>query len=63
MCMECVANFIDGYSSIISDEGRFIECQKQELMEYCVHKIISLSQESDSLPKLVNNFGRFIRYA
>lgn len=63
MCMECVANFSDGYSSIISDEGRFIECQKQELMEYCVHKIISLSQESDSLSKLVNNFGRFIRYA
>lgn len=33
MCMECVANMIDGYSSIISETGTFLGCQKQELME------------------------------
>lgn len=63
MCMECVANMIDGYSSIISEEGQFIECKKQDLMEYCIYKIIELSKDKERLTKLVNNFERFIRYA
>ena len=63
MCMECVANMIDGYSSIISEEGKFIECKKQDLMEYCIYKIIELSKDKERLTKLVNNFERFIRYA
>ncbi len=61
--MECVANMIDGYSSIISEEGKFIECKKQDLMEYCIYKIIELSKDKERLTKLVNNFERFIRYA
>lgn len=63
MCVECVANMIDGYSPIISEEGQFIDCRKQILMEYCIYKIIELSQDKERLSKLVNNFERFIRYA
>lgn len=63
MCMECVANMIDGYSPIISEEGSFMKCKKQDLMEYCVYKIIELSKDKETLSKLVNNFERFIRYA
>lgn len=63
MCMECVANFIDGYSSIISENGEFLECHKQELMEYCIYKIIEVSKNKNEISKLVNNFERFIRYA
>jgi len=61
--MECVANFIDGYSSIISENGEFLECHKQELMEYCIYKIIEVSKNKNEISKLVNNFERFIRYA
>lgn len=63
MCMECVANMIDGYSQIISENGQFIDCRKQDLMEYCIYKIIELSRDKEQLSKLVNNFERFIRYA
>ncbi|MET3557043.1 uncharacterized protein ABID29_000152 [Streptococcus rupicaprae] len=63
MCMECVANMIDGYSPIISEDGQFLKCQKQDLMEYCVYQIIALSSDKVKLSKLVNNFERFIRYA
>lgn len=63
MCMECVANMIDGYSPIISENGTFMECKKQDLIEYCVYKIIELSKDKERLSKLVNNFERFIRYA
>lgn len=63
MCMECVANMIDGYSSIISETGVFLGCQKQELMEYCIYKIIAIAKDENKLFKLVNNFERFIRYA
>ncbi|MFC3927890.1 streptosactin maturase GggB [Streptococcus caprae] len=63
MCMECVANMIEGYSPIISEKATFIECKKQDLMEYCIYKIIELSKDKDTLSKLVNNFERFIRYA
>lgn len=61
--MECVANMIDGYSSIVGENGNFLECHKQELFEYCVTKILELSYSSNNLSKLVNNFGGFIRYA
>ena len=63
MCMECVANMIDGYSPIISENGTFMECKKQDLIEYCVYKISELSKDKERLSKLVNNFERFIRYA
>ncbi|WP_172964147.1 streptosactin maturase GggB [Streptococcus constellatus] len=63
MCMECVANFIDGYSSIINENGEFLSCNKQELMEYCIYKIIKIAKHKEKLSKLVNNFERFIRYA
>ncbi|GGE30674.1 streptosactin maturase GggB [Streptococcus himalayensis] len=63
MCMECVANMIDGYSQIISEEGKFLECQKQDMMEYCIYKIIELSKDKNRLSKLVNHFERFLRYA
>lgn len=63
MCMECVANMIDSYSSIISETGVFLDCPKQELMEYCIYKIIAISKDKNKLVKLVNNFERFIRYA
>ena len=63
MCLECVANIIDGYSSVINEDGQFIECHKPELMEYCIKEIIYLSQDQSKISKLVNNFKRFIRYA
>lgn len=63
MCLECVTNIIDGYSSVISEDGEFIECSKPELMEYCIKQIIYLSKDKEKLSKLVNNFRRFIRYA
>lgn len=63
MCIECVANVIDGYSTIINENGEFIECHKPELMEYCIQQIIYLSRDKERLSKLVNNFRRFIRYA
>lgn len=63
MCMECVANMIDGYSTTISETGTFLNCQKQELMEYFIYRIIAISKNDNKLSKLVNNFERFIRYA
>ena len=63
MCMECVANMIDGYSTTISETGTFLNCQKQELMEYCIYRVIAISKNDNKLSKLVNNFERFIRYA
>lgn len=30
MCLECVANVIDGYSSVISEDGEFLECSKPD---------------------------------
>lgn len=63
MCMECVANIIEGYSSIIDENGKFLKCDKQNLMEYCVQRILELSLNHDRLYKLVNNFDNFIRYA
>lgn len=63
MCLECVANVIDGYSSVISEDGEFLECSKPELMEYCIKQIIYLSKDREKLSRLVNNFRGFIRYA
>ncbi|WP_311155088.1 radical SAM protein [uncultured Streptococcus sp.] len=63
MCIECVANVIDGYSTVINENGEFMECHKPELMEYCIQQIIYLSRDKERLSKLVNNFRRFIRYA
>ena len=51
------------YSSVINEDGQFIECHKPELMEYCIKEIIYLSQDQSKISKLVNNFKRFIRYA
>ena len=56
MCLECVANVIDGYSSVISEDGEFLECSKPELMEYCIKQIIYLSKDREKLSRLVNNF-------
>ena len=63
MCLECVANVIDGYSSVISEDGEFLECSKPELMEYCIKQIIYLSKDREKLSRLVNNFRGYIRYA
>lgn len=54
---------LDGYSSVISEDGEFLECSKPELMEYCIKQIIYLSKDREKLSRLVNNFRGFIRYA
>lgn len=63
ICMQCVADIVEGYSSVYDKNLNFKKCEKKELIQYSIEEIVRISKNSKKLKALVNNFARFIRYA
>lgn len=63
ICMQCVADIVQGYSSVYDKDMNLKQCNKKELIQYSIEQIIKISRNSEKLKALVNNFVRFIRYA